>query len=428
MNDLGPFLYRLSPLLLLPLVCLFVETSEARVSWSTGGEYRLMSYLNDAFQLSDDAALAAQDWGRHRLRLKPSMEVGIVSVHLEIDVLTGQTFGTTHDVGSGILERRHVDRSNGYDGWTTLEPRLAWFEIKGPLLSLRLGQMQSRWGLGIQSDAIEWKRPNFVSTMVEQWNGDLTDQIEVEFRPLANLSTDALSRFSLIFSVGSVYQDEYAALLDDGEAYRFSSSARIPLDNLEIGLRAQRQLVTKPDDEVLDLKSTGGFVRWAEPLLGLGSVFVFESEAVFQTVSMRESSDLEASPSEEFEGYGMVLAAEYFVLCPQVGLRLEGGISRGDGGTSADSVYHMDPDFKPSVLALPVVERWLSAHYSKRQVVVDSLSAGARTMLPSDGSVRSMAYSTMKASWRYARFMLTGAGTLLWRTGDLETVGGSARH
>ena len=66
MNDLGPFLYRLSPLLLLPLVCLFVETSEARVSWSTGGEYRLMSYLNDAFQLSDDAALAAQDWGRHR--------------------------------------------------------------------------------------------------------------------------------------------------------------------------------------------------------------------------------------------------------------------------------------------------------------------------------------------------------------------------
>ena len=165
--------------------------------------------------------------------------MGIVSVHLEIDVLTGQTFGTTHDVGSGILERRHVDRSNGYDGWTTLEPRLAWFEIKGPLLSLRLGQMQSRWGLGIQSDAIEWKRPNFVSTMVEQWNGDLTDQIEVEFRPLANLSTDALSRFSLIFSVGSVYQDEYAALLDDGEAYRFSSSARIPLDNLEIGLRAE---------------------------------------------------------------------------------------------------------------------------------------------------------------------------------------------
>ena len=107
----------------------------------------------------------------------------------------------------------------------------------------------------------------------------------------------------------------------------------------------------------------------------------------------------------------MVLAAEYLFFAP-VGLRLEGGISRGDGGTSADSVYHMDPDFKPSVLALPIVERWLSAHYSKRQVVVDSLSAGARTMLPSDGSVRSMAYSTMKASWRYARFMLTGAGTL----------------
>lgn len=415
-------LLNISPFKVLIFVGFLWSAAEARVSWHTSGEFRLMSYLTEGFRLSEDDAIAKQNWGRHRLRIRPDMEVGIVSVHLELDILTGQIFGTRHNVGDGISERRHVDRSDGYDGWTTLEPRLAWIEIKGPLLSLRLGQMQSRWGLGLQSDVMEWKRPNFVPSMSETWNGDLLDQIEVEFRPLSNARTDGWGRFSLTFGVGSVYQDEHAALLDDGEAYRFNSSARLPFDNLEIGFRVQRKLVSKVDDEVVDYTSSGGFVRWAEPLLALDSVFVLESEAVYQTASIRLNSSVVDTPAESFSGYAFVVASEFFSNCPQLGLRIEGGLSSGQGGVNGDSVFHLDPDFKPTVVALPVVERWLSAHYAKSAAVIDVVSQGSRAMLPSDGSLRSMAYTSIRSAWQYSRLMATSAATFLWRTGALSSV------
>jgi hypothetical protein len=418
-------LFNLSPLKVLVCIGFLWSVAEARVSWHTSGEYRLMSYLTDGFSLSEGDALAKQNWGRHRLRLRPDMEVGIVSVHLELDVLTGQVFGTRHNVGDGVSERRHVDRSDGYDGWTTLEPRLAWLEVKGPLLSLRLGQMESRWGLGLQSDRMKWKRPNFVPVMEETWNGDLLDQVEVEFRPLSNVRTDGWGRFSLTFGVGSVYQDEHAALLDDGEAYRFNSSARLPFDSLEIGLRAQRKLVTKTDDEVVDYTSSGGFVRWAEPLLALDSVFVLESELVYQTVSVRENSSLLDTSSVSFSGFAFVVASEFFSNCPQLGLRIEGGLSSGEGGVNGDSVFQVDPDFRPTVVALPVVERWLSAHYAKSPEVVGLVSEGSRVMLPSDGSLRAMGYTSLRGAWHYSRFMTTAAATLLWRTGDLKPVAGT---
>mgnify|MGYP001305769882 CR=1 FL=1 len=419
-------LFNISPFKVLFFLGVFWSASEARVSWHTSGEYRLMTYLTDSFRLSDEDVIAKQNWARHRLRLRPEMEVGIVSVHLELDVLTGQVFGTTHEFGSGILERRHVDRSNGYDGWTTLEPRLAWMEIKGPLLSLRLGQMESRWGMGLQSDVMKWKRPGFVPSMNASWNGDLFDQLEVEFRPLSNIRTDGWGRFSLTFGVGSVYQDEYAALLDDGDAYRFSTSARLPFDDLEIGVRTQRTLVTKVDDEVVDYLSTGGFVRWAEPLLALDAMFILESEAVYQSVNVRENSTLSDAPAESFAGYAFAIASELFGNCPQLGIRLEGGLSSGDGGQSADSVYHMDPDFKPTVMALPVIERWLTANYSRSPAVQATLSEGARTMMPSDGGLRSMAYGSIRGAWRYSRLMITSATTLLWRLGALKSVAGTA--
>ena len=123
-------------------------------------------YLFDRrLPLSASRELAQQSWARHRLRLQPSMEVGSISVQMELDVLSGQVFGTTHTVGAAFEERRHTELGNPYAGWTTLEPRQMWIEIKGPFLSIRFGQMKSAWGLGLLSDEMDWRQKSFVGDL-----------------------------------------------------------------------------------------------------------------------------------------------------------------------------------------------------------------------------------------------------------------------
>ena len=224
------------------IVMVLAGTSTARVSWYTPGEYRLYSYLVDQIPVAESRTLPKQNWGRHRLRLQPSMEVGSVSVLMELDVLSGQVFGTTHTIGQAFEERRHVELGNAYDGWTTLEPRQVWIEVKGPFLTIRFGQMKSEWGLGVLSDEMDWRQDGFVESLREQWNGDLVDQIEIDVRPFARSRADGWSGFRLSLAVGSTYQDEHAALLDDSEAYNLTGSVLLPLDTVTSGMRLQRKL------------------------------------------------------------------------------------------------------------------------------------------------------------------------------------------
>lgn len=394
----------------------------ARVSWYTPGEYRLYTYLTDGFSLSDEQRMSEQNWGRHRLRLKPSMEVGSVSVLMELDVLSGQIFGTTHTVGERFEERRHVELGNSYDGWTTLEPRQIWVEIKGPFLTIRLGQMKSAWGLGLLSDEMDWRRPSFVQSLREKWNGDLVDQLEVDVRPFARSRSDGWSGFRLSLAVGSTFQDEHAALLDGGDAYNFAMSMLVPLDAVTGGVRVQRKVATKSSGEVVDYTTVQSFARWVQPILRLGSTLFLEGEFVYQKAAVQETADLEALDEMIFESYGVVAALEYVVNCPQVGVRLEGGVSSGDGGTKGESVMHFDPDFAPSVLALPIVERWLSARYAEQLVSLYGDLPTGDSLIPSDGSLRSMGYLRLASTWRYGRLESTLASTWLWRTGDLQTA------
>ena len=144
-----------------------------------------------------------------------------------------------------------------------------------------------------------------------------------------------------------------------------------------------------------------------------------EGEFVYQTVKVEDSLRNTASAGQTFEGYGIVGAVEYSLNCPQVGVRFEGGLSTGNGGVIGESVLHFDPDFAPSVVALPVVDRWLTAHYTDALVARDGALPIGGSMLPSDGSLRSMAYSRLASSWRFRRLESTLASTWLWRTGDL---------
>ena len=63
-----------------------------------------------------------------------------MSVYIELDVLTGQIFGTTSEIGSSFTLRSESDPDDAYDGWTTVQPRQAWFSVSYPWVDLKLGQ------------------------------------------------------------------------------------------------------------------------------------------------------------------------------------------------------------------------------------------------------------------------------------------------
>ena len=121
--------------------------AQARVRWSTPGSYRLRVAGLSAFDLDASGTDTGQRVrGRHRLRIDPTIELGPVTVYLQVDVLTGQIFGDVNTVGARFVERRHGEPDDRYDGWTTVEPRQAWLELDIRSLRVEAGQMASGWG------------------------------------------------------------------------------------------------------------------------------------------------------------------------------------------------------------------------------------------------------------------------------------------
>ena len=397
------------------------SVSLARIGWRTPGEYRLYTYLTDGFSLSEDESLAEQSWLRHRLRLKPTMELGKVSVFMELDVLSGQILGTTHTVGSNFEERRHIERGNRFDGWTTLEPRQLWFEVKGPYLTIRMGQMAVNWGLGIVSGRKTWAEEGHVRPLEPNWNGDLVDQVEITVKPFAKTGIGGWSRFELSLSAGSTFQDEHASLLDGGDAVLFSGALELPLDSLSAGSRLIRKVVTRSDAEVVDYFTSETFLRLWQPLFDVDGYIIASAGGVFQSARVEDIVPDSDGANRYFRTYAMTAGFEYGLNCPQVGISLDAGLSTGDGGERSEGVFQFDPDFAPTVIALPVVDRWRSASYAQRRLEQDGAVRTGDYMLASDGAFRSMAYGRLMASGRYRRFDATVGNSLLWRTGNLRS-------
>ena len=189
-----------SPLAILALTWLSLagpQPADARVRWATPGEYRLNFSGLETFELDPERTPSINGLrGLHRLRLQPQVEVGAVSVQLELDVFTGQIFGDTTTLGSRYWTRREGDPEEAYDGWTTVEPRQFWIEIGTRYLTLGLGQVADHWGMGlVANDGRRHERDRPSQTRIRRpgdpWQGDLVDRLVLELRPFA---TSALSR------------------------------------------------------------------------------------------------------------------------------------------------------------------------------------------------------------------------------------------
>lgn len=394
--------------------------AEARVRWSTPGAYRLRLAGISAFPLDAQQTDSGQQlFAEHRLRINPTIEAGPLSVFIEIDVLTGQIFGDTLAVGTAFVERRHGDPTRWYDGWTTVEPRQAWFELQLPWFDFEFGQMGADWGMGLLDDDGQDKSDDtWVERLGDKRNGDLVDRALISVRPLRSFTHGPLG--DAVLSVGGdhVWQDDLASALAGDTAWRLVGSLWWPGDALSGGLYAVHRWQTDDNGDETSRTAIDAHLRLNLPLFLLGAEVRVEGELVGvfgETNALRPAT----SPAGvDLLGLGWAARAETAWRCPRIAAALEVGYASGDADPDDGEwrAFTFDPDFRVGLVLFPDVLRLISLRSAERAADPERVGiaqAGA-DWLPTDGAVRNALYVSPGVTWRPGRWTLTGMAVLAW--------------
>ncbi|MBU1898231.1 hypothetical protein KKB55_10835 [Myxococcota bacterium] len=280
------------------LISLLLSPALGRVRWVTPGAYRLWVRGFEDFPLDEAGTVDARGfYGRHRLRIDPTIEVGRLKVATQLDVLTGQIFGETSTLGAAFTERRQSDPTRAYDGWTTVLPRAFYLEWEGAWLSIQAGQIPARWGQGlVESDGGEPDDEGYwVRRFGGAWSGDLIDRLQINARPLAALSHDPLN--AMVLSIGGdfIYQDEDADYLDGDEALQAHIGLAFPGEVGGWGLRVLRRDQEDADGDTLTRDTLSAHGHWRVPLYALHAALKVEGEAALN-IARRPACALRAAP------------------------------------------------------------------------------------------------------------------------------------
>lgn len=406
------------------LIALGATQADARVRWSTPASYRFRVTGLGEFPLDEAGTDTGQRLtGRHRLRIDPIVEVGMVTVYLQIDVLTGQIFGDPNPVGADFSERRYGDPTNRYVGWTTVEPRQAWLELDTDWFGLQFGQMGIDWGMGlIASDGQDRADDGWVERMGDRWAGDLAQRLKVSVRPLAAVTYGDIG--DLVLSVGAdhLYQDELASFLDDDSAYQFFGQLVYPGDSLHLGLYVVHREQEDADGETFSSTAFDVFGRWEVPLYRMGADLRIQGEAVLLTGHTGQVTPNEADLLQ----LGWATRAEIRWRCPRVALGLETGYASGDADPTDSEVrgFTFDPDYRVGFILFDDVLRLITARGAER--LADPLQQGVAPALadslPTDGAVRNAWYITPGVTWRPGPWRLSLVGLLAWASAPFLDV------
>ena len=263
------------------VVVLAPTSGDARVRWSTPGSYRLQFVELRPYQIDAEGKKTGEvALARHRLRLRPTVEVGIVSAHIELDVLTGQIFGTTTAVGADFAQRRELAPDDAYDGWTTVEPRQAWFDVTTPWAYLKVGQYSDHWGLGLlqNGDDAPEGQDEWLLRPSQRWLGDLVTRGQVSLRPAASLPRSELNLLQFTLGGGIVYQDEEGSLFEEDHTTQLLFALEYPGDAVQAGLEYLHRDQTGRAAGKLETTTVDAYLKWRAPLFLLNSEFMVELE------------------------------------------------------------------------------------------------------------------------------------------------------
>lgn len=404
---------------------LAADAAAGRVRFETPGGYRLRVIGIGAFPLDELGTDTGQrQYGLHRLRIDPTLEAGPLTVRLQADVLTGQIFGDTNPIGARFVDRRASDPDDRYAGWTTVEPRMLWAELRTPWAVVRLGQMGSHWGMGLlANDGTDPGRPplegpHWVERFGDRWNGDLVDRILVATTPLAPFTHGDLGDLVLAVGADFVYQDDQASFLDGDEAWQIVGSILYPGEEVWLGSYVARREQIDRDGERLSVTAFDVYGRWLAPLYRLGADLRLQAEAVLVLGETDRLRPVSSPDGVAVRQLGWAARAEVAWRCPRVALGVEVGYASGDEDADDDEirVFTFDPDYRVGFILFPDLLRILTLRSAER--LSDPRRVGepppGTEHLPTDGSVRNVAYIFPGLTWRPGAWRLTGALLLAW--------------
>jgi hypothetical protein len=397
--------------------------AQARVRWSTPGSYRLRVAGLSAFDLDASGTDTGQRVrGRHRLRIDPTIELGPVTVYLQIDVLTGQVFGDVNPVGARFVERRHGEPDDRYDGWTTVEPRQAWLELDTRYLRVEAGQMASGWGMGLLAgdgeDDAATERNRWVERFGDRWSGDLVQRLTVATRPLAFFQHGKASDVLVGVGIDQVYQDDQASLLDDDSALELLGFVVYPGEEVTAGAHVVHRRQDDRDGDSLVSTAIDLHGRWTLPLYMVGADLRLMAEGV---LVLGETDRLRPAGSPEgvdLLQLGWAARGEMSWRCPRVALGVEVGYASGDADPDDGDhkAFTFDPDHRVGFVLFQDVLRLITLRGAERladPAQVGVVPAGAE-QLPTDGAVRNAWYVFPGVTWRPGPWQLTAAAMAAW--------------
>ncbi|MGK0360067.1 MAG: hypothetical protein ACI9U2_002373 [Bradymonadia bacterium] len=373
---------------LIMLLALAISTTAyARVGWRTPGSYRLrVGHVGDIPGAPDGRNFIAS----HRLRIDPTVEVNSVTIHMQLDVQSGQIAGDTTQLGTELGERRHGNPTRSTDGWTTVEPRLAWIGLHLPWLDAQMGQLTAQWGLGlIDGDGNDADAPDGLERFGDRVNGDIVQRAAFQVRPGANALSPIARAFTVGLGIDQVYQDEQASLLDDDDAWRAFGTLAWQGESLEVGVwvlhRAQtdrklRETQQLTFDAYMRAEMPVRSLRAAVHLAAEGAVINGDEVGVLGRAAMQWSR-------------------------PAVAVGVDAGYASG-----ADRAFRFDPDIRAGLIYFGSALRQLSMTRAEAD-----LTALAPDPRPTDGAITDAMFLHPILTWRPPEWRFSLGSVAVWR-------------
>jgi len=372
------------------------------------GEYRFRAIHLDAFPLDAEGHRFDQsDYAEQRLRLQPRVELGdTLGLHVEFDLLHGLTGGDINGMGLSMprpgydfedFVRRPRNHLDGFS-FGNFAPRQLWLRYRTPIGELRVGQMQSDWGLGLVANG-----GNRKLDFGDAYNGDLSERLLFATKPLLLFSdADWADNLLLVLGGGVVFQDDHGSLLDGDLAYEGLGALRYAIDKLShVGLYvAYRNLKAEsPPAEGSRKKELAVWAidltaRYGVDIESIGAELSAEVELVYVVGDTTMTRNLAAVDGLDISQFGAALEAD--LDFGPIAIRLMAGVATGDDNPFDDTVnnFRFDPNYGVGLLMFREVLAWQSAR-SAILLTDPDLSGYPQeglTLLPTNGSVTNAGY------------------------------------
>lgn len=361
--------------------------AHARIGWRTPGSYRLrVGHVGDI-----PGAPAGRNFvATHRLRIDPTVEVHAVTIRMQLDVLTGQIAGDTTRLGAELGERRHGNPTRSTDGWTTVEPRLAWLDLHLPWLDAQVGQLSAHWGLGlIDGDGIDAEEADGLERFGDRVNGDIVDRAAFQLRPAYNALSPIARALTFGAGVDQIYQDDQASLLDDDDAWRAFGTVAWEGESLELGVWVMHRAQTDRKLRESEQLTVDAFARAELPVRALGSTVHLAAEGAVING----------------ESFGALGRAAMRWSRPAVSVGVDAGYASGGA-----EPFRADPDVRAGLIYFGSALRQLSM--TRAEMDLQALAPDPR---PTDGAITDAMFLHPLLTWRPPDWRFTVGSVAVWR-------------